>query len=515
MCDGAIVLEYIYLRICGENMATYNVTAGVAYTTYFNYLDGSGTPVTGKTSFTVEVADADGNVSNANVTVTEVDAVNNAGTYAVDIGGNSFIQNAGDYSLTVTDPAATTENWEDVVLVRAASSFVPISAVFTATASDGRIVDSSTLLPLQGATVILANGSGVQVAQVVTDAGGLWGPVFLSESVTGYVQNGGYAQNTFTISVSGTSATGPGTDVQLTATSSSQLTASVLWAYTRKQCADRTGGHSDSVIRDIVNEAMNEVAMITDSQWYRRTYELTVQPTYTDATTTMTATEGSNILTWASATVPAWVDDGTFITIQSSLYRIASRDSDTQVTLESEWVDATDSTLTDWQIQKSTYDLPADWYQFHKVLPNKSWLWGSHPVSYDELEEMRTIWQGSSNAVWGWSVAHHKYHFWPSPSAKRIYRIMYKAKPAELMSGSDVADVDPALINILHRSIDYHVCIRYGTTAAGIDIMGTENALQEALKRVKGNDMNMSRRPPPMSRMGRMGITRSRLTPES
>ena len=165
------------------------ITVAQAFQDYFTYLDDDGAPVTGKVNgdFTVEVAASTGNVANTGITVTEVDSTDNAGKYRVDMSTGSFLANAGNYSVEIYDTATPTKRFKQEYLVRSGDTYLSTLAEFTATSGDGRVTDGTN--PIQGASVILVDGTGAQVAVVYTDINGVYGPVYLNSTVSAYVQS--------------------------------------------------------------------------------------------------------------------------------------------------------------------------------------------------------------------------------------------------------------------------------------------------------------------------------------
>ena len=237
-------------------MATFYTPVDTVLYDYLEYRNASG-GVTGKVQgdFTIQLSSRTaGNVATTGITLTEIDATNNAGVYRIAADLTSFVGDVGDYELTIFDTASPQFSWGATYKVALANEFPSSIAAFTSTSANGRVTDGTN--PIAGATVDLKDGSGTLITRVLTGADGNWGPVYLASTVTAYAQKSGYSQGTAQVTVSGSTATGPGADIALTAaTISASLTADSLWAYAKRVSRDRTGARSDAVIKSAVNDA--------------------------------------------------------------------------------------------------------------------------------------------------------------------------------------------------------------------------------------------------------------------
>ncbi len=486
----------------------YPVKVGTNFKDSF-YLKNKSTdaPITGKVQgdFTIQVSrGTTGNLATTGITITEVDASNNPGVYdIVGSGSNSFTSaTAGKYFLTIRLTSDNYYTFEQTVLVTADGTFEGSSgaARFTATASDGRVTDGTN--PLTGVTIRLLNSSNVIVAQTSTDASGLWGPVFLDSTSTISAQKSGYAVNTAnSVTVAGTTATGPATDIALSAvTSSSTILCSDLTAYARVQARNVVGAQSDAVLLQAVNNAITWVATARMWERYKTHGEISLQEPYT--TGTIAITNGSTTCTLTTGTWPSWAASGKLV-IGGKLYRIASRSSGSVVLLTTAWAAATISGES-YSLIRDEYTLPTDCLRFGRFYPGQNWGWGGNPSAMEALLEAQHSFSYSQSYPYMWCVHgsgnSDKLMLFPWPSASNQLPFWYYRKPALLTSGGDTADFDTLHLELLQRSIDYQIAIRYETCVAG-DPEKCMRRLLEALSRFANNDKS------PTNPTGPMGST--------
>lgn len=480
---------------------------GTAGYLYFDYRNPAGAGVTGKVSgdFTVQLTkDGTGNQATTGITgPTEVDASNNAGTYVLSLDRNtSFVATDGTYNILVFDTANPTYAWQETLVVANGNTFTATSAEFTATASDGRVTDGTD--PVQGATVVLRTTGGTQVAQVTTDSDGLWGPVYLTETVTAYAQKSGFTQATGTVTVSGTTATGPGSDLAMTATTSSaSLLGSAVWGYIRRMCRDRVGARSDEVIRQIADEAMMLTAKYTQSSWYLREGEISFQGNYN--TGTVSINDGSTTLTLSGGTFPSWAASGE-VALNGRYYKVTSRDSDTQLTLTTAYQGSANLSGATYDLVQHAYSLPDDLYQFHQLYPGDNWSWGPEPIGWQEYLDLKNDHTYTLSQPYAWAIGHGKLHVWPPPASDEVASYSYLAKPTPLSASGDTADIDPNMLDVFHRACDHQVALRFQDTEGGLDAGTTWRVFKEVAAMVPSNDRSMPRRPSPSGGRRRRGI---------
>lgn len=464
-------------------------------------------PITGKVQadFTIRISrGTTGNVSTTGLTLTEVDAVNNPGQYdIVGSGATSFTATtAGKYLITVRLTADDAYSFEQTVLVTANGDYdgTAGAASFTATAANGRITDGTN--PLTGATVRLRNSANTIIAQLTTDASGLWGPVYLDATVTIDAQKSGYSvNNSSQITVVGSTASGPMIDIALTAvTSSSSILNSDLTAYCRTQARNMSGSLADTVQQQIVNNAIGWVATAKFWNYYKTYGDFTFREPYSTGTIALTA--GSTTCTLTTGTWPTWAASGK-LKINSKVYRIASRTSGSVVVLATAWAEDAE-TAASYVLFQDEYALPSDCLKFGELFPGPAWGWGGQLSSFEEvLRAQNTQIIGETYprivGVHG-SGATAKLLMWPypSPSEDTECGFWYYRKPAALVSAGDIADVDPLWIELLHRSIDYQLAPRYESGVAGRSDPCYKQ-LMECFARFAANDKG------PMNPTGPMG----------
>lgn len=457
---------------------------GTAYRDAFLYLDAAGAGVTGKSSWTTRLAKNGANQAVAGLTISEVSAANNPGLYAVLIDAAlGFAAADGTYSLQITDPADATKTWEQTVIVNGDGLPTAAGVSFTATASNGRAMVGAS--PLANATVIITTALGAVYAVDTTDANGLWGPIyFTADGVYGIsIQATGHtlAAGTLTISGSGTIATGPGTDLTLVATTVNPLSAAELWAYFTRQARDVGGSKAVTERQQGVQDALEMLAKEGQWSWLLRRAYLTLRGAVSYATVTLT--NGSATVTH-SGTWATWAAAGRLF-VSSRVFDVLSRDSNTQLTLTAPW-DGTTGTYTVILLQDE-YDLPDNTLWFHQLIPFQRWAWGGTP------ESPEVFFQRQSGMMYGqqfascWTVHAGKLCLYPYPSADAQLAYTYYAQPAYLTTGTDIADWDPAQVEVLRRAIDVQVVNRYGSCAGGDD-KTIFSRYKEALARARSTD---------------------------
>jgi hypothetical protein len=452
---------------------------------------------TGKTQgdFTIRVTrSTTGNVSTTGIVITEIDAINDPGWYDIVASGSTSFTSAtaACYNVSVELTSDPNRNrFEQTVLVTSDGSFAGTvgAASFTATANDGRITDGTN--PLSGVTVRLRNSANTIVAQLTSDSSGLWGPVYSDVSLTIDAQKRGYSvNNSNSITVVGSTATGPATDIALTSvTSSSSILNSDLLAYARVQARDASGSTADAVLQQCVNSAMWWIATAKFWNFYKTYGDFTLREPY--STGSLTLTNASTTVTLATGTWPTWAASGK-LKIGNKVYRIASRTNGTTVVLATAWAEDTESGTT-YVLFQDEYALASDLLKFGKPFPGPGWGACGDPSSFEKvLEAQNSMILGEAYprmyAVHA-SGSSAKLLLWPYPSGSEDVQLAYwyYRRPAALVSASDTADVDPLWLELLHRSMDYQVAVRFESCVAG-DPEKCFKRLMECFARFSPND---------------------------
>jgi len=424
---------------------------------------------TGKSAFTVEAARDGANISTSGWTTAEVDATNNPGLYTLTIPATS-LDTAGEHHVSVYETASESDVWSwhfrlttDGTLQGSSGS-----AEFTATASDGRVTDGTN--NIEGATVRILNSSGVEVAErFETDSSGLWGPVAFSAdgTYTMVVYADGFVTKRDTIVVSGSLATvtGPGSDISLSAVASSSttLTASVMLAYARRQFANQHGSDVDAILYQAINNSLIKIACDTYVERFEEDGLLALKPYY--ATGTVDLTQDSAIVTFNSATLPSWVSAGDELVVGGKYREIASRDSDTQVTLADVWGEATASAQS-YQLERNRYSLPNDFMKMNYLYYGASDIYGPRFVGKNYLQQRRSRYAtvGTRNQLV--AIGDDTLWVWPPGSAEADIPFSYTRHPTLIANASDTVDWYHHMREVLERGIDYQLS-RMGGTVAG------------------------------------------------
>jgi hypothetical protein len=432
-----------------------------AGTTAYDYFDYN-VPSLSTGDFTIQV-DKDGIAdSNAGITITYIADQR----YVVTINGaTSFIAATGQYNVTIFRTSITDDRWQSQWTVT--NTGLPTGTVgaasFTATASNGRVTEGVS--PIESATVYIYRPTGTLYATTTTAATGLWGPVSFDTNGTWTltVQRSGYTVGGASIVVSGATATGPGTDIVLTAAAAgSGLTLSSLLAYARRMYRDRTSTKTDTELTQAVNEAVLWCSTQHLWPWYSTLGRININPSYD--TGTVTCTSGSAVVSLVGGVFPSWSADADLY-INGMYHEVLSRDSDTQVTLANSWQETTYT--GSYTICQTAYTLPSDCMRLDKITSGTDWIWGADPVSRFTLEEARNQWRMTAQTPARiWAISRNQIVLWPMPSTQRMVNVLYFRRPATLVSSLDEADWDPNLISLLHRAIDYQIAIR-GDCVAG------------------------------------------------
>lgn len=463
------------------------VTVGFAFRDSFVYQKADATFQTGLTqaSFTLRFSkDGVGNRSTTGITITEVDATNNPGEYAI-LFASTVFASAGEYVLTITHTATPAYTWEQVFT--ATTTGLPTSAgvAFTAVAGNGRVYDGSSAV--QNATVIITSGSTVY-AVFTSSATGVWGPVYFSADGTYSVtaQKAGYTSATGTITVSGgaTIATGPGTDLTLVASSAvNPLSASELWAYFSRQARDASGPKADIERKQGVRDALDMLCKERPWGFLLKRAQLQLNP---GSTVALSFTVGSATATLTSGTLPSWISTTAKprLLFQNRLLNISAATAGASTfTLETPYQDPAGGTVTgSGTIFQDEYVLPDDMFQLGQIIPGQRWGQGAVNVGIEKFYALQSATEFGMQMATCYCIHNQRLMLYPYPNKSTELLYTYYRRPAALVGSADIADWDPAQIELLYRAIDLQVAVRYGSYQGGSreDAMG---AYKEALSR--------------------------------
>lgn len=456
---------------------------GTTFRDAFLYTDATGAGITGK-SFTTRLAKDSATQVVAGVTITEVGAATNPGLYAIVVDSAlGFVAANGSYNLSLFDTADAARIWEQQVIVNATGAPSTSGVAFTASAGHLRAMAGGN--PLASASVIITTPAGAIYAIFTTGLTGLFGPVyFTTDGVYGVtIQAAGYtsASGTITVSGTGTIATDSGTDLTLVLSTTNPLSAAELWAYFTRQARDVGGDKAIIERQQGVQDALDMLAKECQWNWLLKRGFFSLRG---KVACTATVTNGSAILTATSGTFPTWAASGRAF-FKSQVVEILSYDTPTQVTLKASWMEASGSyTVTVFQDE---YAMPDNTLWFHQLIPYQRWAWGGTPESQEVFFQRQSAMMYGQQFPSCWTVFAGKLGLYPYPSVDELLAYTYYARPAQLTTGTDIADWDPAQIEVLRRAIDLQVVNRYGSCAGGEAgvIMGR---YKEALARARTSD---------------------------
>jgi len=461
------------------------VQRGATFRDTFVYQNPDGTFVTGLTqaAFTIRCSLNGANRANTGITITEVNAGSNPGEYALVLDGTTGPASAiGSYTVTVTRTSDPRRTWEQTYVVNLGGASSTSGIAFTATAANGRAMFSGS--PLANATVVITTPSGAVHATTSTDSLGLWGPVyFVADGTYGVtIQRSGYTSATSTIVVSGgaSAITGPGADLTLAAATVNPLSASELWAHFTRAARDVSGGKADIERKQGVQDALDMLSKARTWRWLLRRGFITF-----NASVSTTGTFNGTAVITGLASVPTWAANGKIL-VNQRVFDVLSRDSATQVTLEgpTTGISGTGIAVTFYQDE---YALPDNLLQFHQLIPGPWWGWGGQAVGPEVFYQRQSAWVYGQQSPSAWCIHQGRLCVAPYPNQSNTVPYTYYTRPAVLVSGADVADWDPAQIEVLRRAIEVQVAYRYGSYSGG-DAAQAFSRYQQALNAAAATD---------------------------
>lgn len=429
----------------------------------WQYPNNATSMTTGKTSgnFTLKIVkNGVGNQATTGCTFAEIDAVNDPGIYEYACSGStSFAAATADYDIAVYDSADFTKLWGSKVVVTSDGTGAGSwgDAAFTATASDGRIMAGG--VPLADATIYIVNSSGVLYSKTVSGATGLWGPVYFSANgtYTVHAQKAGYSTTSGTITVAGSVATGPGADLTLVASSTAgTLLASTFLGFIRRSSQDRSGSLADTEAIEILNDAVDMIAMERQWDYYHTRGAIQTQAKY--ATGTVALNYGSTICTLTGGTWPTWAASGE-IFLNGTWVVVESRTSNAVVVLADPW--GNDSiTGSAYTLVQFRYALPADCIRISESLFGNQWPFTGRPTSAAYIESLKDAWLSTNSQSFFWAIEGSFLCLWPAAENQRNVNLLYFRRPTPVASGGDSIDWDSQHPFLLRRAIEYVVAMR-------------------------------------------------------
>jgi len=414
------------------------------------------------------VKDGVGNQSTTGMTITEVSSTTNPGLYHLSCNPTtSFVASTGDYSLKISWNTSPIYSWEKTYRVN--TTGLPTgtagAARFDAALGDGRVTDGSSAL--EGATVYIQTPANKPYVSIQTDASGLWSVNFPSDGTWPVeIQLAGYSILSSSILTSSSTATGPATDLALTAISTaSGMLLSNLKTYARYQVRGNVGSSADGKIVAAINAAASSIAKAHKWSWLKTDGDFTFHPAYTTGTITLTNNDATVLFN--DATVPSWATGTNAVKIlyNGQMLRVASRTDSTHVELVTAW--AGDTVTTGYYLFQDEYELPADCLIFGRIFPGTGYGWNSDIISFESLRQYQNDNNFVTTVPTFTAVHNNKLVVWPAPSVSRNWPAIYQRQPAILVNNSDELDFDPLMLNLVNRAMDYQLALRFGPIEAG------------------------------------------------
>ncbi len=437
------------------------------------------------TDFTLDIVkNGTGNQATTGCAFSESDATNNPGEYLYTCSGlTSFLAATGQYAVTVYRATDRLRVWTANINVTSDGTGAGTwgDAVFTAVAGNGRVMDGAS--PLANAIVKIVNSSSVVVYQTLSDASGLWGPVYFNTNgtYTIYVQKAGYTSTSGTITVAALVATGPGADLTITASSTAgSLLASTFLGFIKRTNQDRSSSLADTEAIEILNDAVDMIAM--ERQWDYFHTRGAVQARAQYDTGTIALTNGSTTCTLTTGTWPTWAASGE-IFVNGTWVVVETRSSGSVVVLADAW--GNDSFSGTYVLMQFRYALPVDCIRISESLFGNQWPFIGQPTSAAYVEALKDAWQNSNSQAFRWAIEGSYLCLWPVPSTNRNINLLYFRRPTPVVTSGDTIDWDSQHPFLLRRAIEYIVALR---RKADSDeklkaISAAKNAYDEALNK--------------------------------
>jgi hypothetical protein len=374
------------------------------------------------------------------------------GEYTVTAAGSTgFVSAAGLYVLQIIYTADPVYRWE-LTLVVGDGTFANVTgpAAYSTSSGAGRAMAGGS--PLTAASAYVLSGSTIH-ATATTNASGLIGPVYLADgSYTLLIQKSGYtsASGTFTVTSGVAGAVSGDLTLVAAAVSSDTPTMGQMLAYARRMAGDNTGSKADAFLTEAIHEALDAIAQDVNQPWYTTEGVLVLSAPYS----TGSVTASGAILTLSGGTFPTGADDQWHVYLAGQHYRVVSRDSGTQITLEA----APQETISGaaYVLYRSEYDLPSDILGGVSILYGYAWRWGVEPMPYAQLLAARRDYPISNPEAWGWSVRKDSLVLWPWPSAAAVVKFVYTRRPARplITDTSTALDVPPEAQEAFRCAVD-------------------------------------------------------------
>jgi hypothetical protein len=169
-----------------------------------------------------------------------------------------------------------------------------------------------------------------------------------------------------------------------------------------------------------------------------------------------------------------------FISVDGKIHQVSNRDSGTVVTMDTAW-QGTGTTTSDWRWGRYQYDLADDIYQVKNIYYGSTKTWTMEPCSWATFQH--AIQSASRFSKQGelYCIANGALNIWPTPTEEDFVTIAGYRRPEQITTASDVVDVDPIHVELLHRAIDVRVCMYFNETEGGMTLEQAERNFTKQL----------------------------------
>ena len=482
------------------------VTTGVLYRDLIVVQDAAGTfdNTLVDANFTKAFSQAStGGISTAGFVITKVTG-DTTGKYDVLIPAAAFPAN-GFYSLLLYITANPLYSWVQEYVATPTGTGPTGTLSFDATINDGRVVDD-TGAAIEGATVYVSQGAVIY--GFVTDVNGDWGTFYADPSLGTFditVIKSGYIQASAQLTVGASSIAGPGANIEMaTLLGANSIVASELWNYARRMAGNKTGSQADIKIIQLVNDAIDHLARENSWNWYDRRAYLQLNAATTQD---VLMTNGSTSVTLPSGAWPSWAGAGRLF-VNNLIVDVVTRVDGTELTLSAAWGGATNTYSS--TLFQNAYALPTNFLQFGQILEGQNWPYKPMVMSAQVLWQWENALCIGTQYANSFGIAFQKLWIWPYPTVAQSIAYTYKARPTPLADETDLADIDPTWIEVLHKLINHYVAIYFGDCVAG-DAKTCLSMYQQSLASLPTNDKSPTINAPVSGGYGRnMPLWRSK-----
>ena len=166
------------------------------------------------------------------------------------------------------------------------------------------------------------------------------------------------------------------------------------------------GGPQDAEQRDIrtaIHRAYAELTTIRDWQWYSAHGRLITDSPYSTGTVTVSGAA----VTGSGTAFPAWAASGGYLKIGEQIARVASRSSNTALTLDSALPLKANVTAQPYTLYRTIYPLPADFRNMDEPSDEYNW-WSGLYITPDQAMKLERS-SNTSGSPLHWTVLKNPY----------------------------------------------------------------------------------------------------------